>query len=503
MNPENGTCERNAEMKRIIISVFAIFFVFVLTACSAESDEPRSQTDTSSPSSAAVFELPESVPEGTDFDGAEILFLTREEEDGFWDTIDIWDTESLNGIALNDAIYERNRMAENALGCLLTEYSLSGPDMSAALIKTAAAGDDLYQAVLTTNYFAPSLMQQGQFLDLNKVESVDLTMPWWDETLNEQVSVLNRQYYATSVLNLMSKYATASLFFNKTVAAAYNVPDLYKLAQDGKWTIDRLAETALGLNEDINGDEMMNVKDMWGIVVGSDIFLYYMIGCDGALTVKSSSGSLSVKEPDERDSEVFEAVSRVFRRGNVFNCQDSSYNPDGGETTWRNAYTIMGENRTLFFMGELRATSYMRDIKAEYGLLPFPKLNESQESYIAPVQAWGSSVIGIPYIVADTSRIGSVIETLSYLTMRNVTDVFYDTVCYKGLRDAQSVEMLNLMFQTRYFDAVLSFDYGTLMSSLRAAATEGGSEFASTFAKCRTNAQTQLDKMMEALNFTE
>lgn len=453
------------------------------------------------PEITGEIELPPSVPEETDFSGAQILFLTREEPDGFWDTIDIWDTEALNGSALNDAIYERNRMAEKALGCLLTEYSLNGSEMSSALIRSTNAGDDLYQAVLTTNYFAPALMQQGQFLDLKTVGQIDLASPWWDGNLNIRLSVLNRQYYATSEMNLMSKYATASLYFNKEVAKAYQIPDLYDLARDGKWTMDRLAESALGLNKDINSDDFMNVNDMWGIVVGSDIFLYYVVGCGGSMTAKTGADRLSLREPGERDSAVFDAVTRVFMRGNVFNCQDPSYNPDGGETTWRNAYIIMGEDRTLFFMGELRATSYMRTMKSEYGLLPFPKLDESQHSYIAPVQAWGSSVIGIPYIVADIDRIGTVVETLSYLSLQHVTDVFYDTVCYKGLRDADSVEMLDLMFRTRYFDAVLSFDYGGLMSALRASAAEGGGEFASVFAKCRAGAQTQLDKLTEALTF--
>ncbi|MDD4772535.1 MAG: hypothetical protein PHZ09_02900 [Eubacteriales bacterium] len=483
-------------MKRIIIAVLSS--LLALGACAGEPGArvPRESVEQSV---YADHKLPESVPDDTDLGGADILFLTRREPDGFWDTIDIWDTESLNGAALNDAIYERNTVAESLLNCRLTEVSLGGSDMSAALLRSTAAGDDLYQAVLTTNYFAPALMGQGQFLDLNNMPPVDLAMPWWDQNLNEQTSVLGRQYYATGALNIMSQYATASLYFNKTVAEAYNIPDLYRLTHDGQWTIDRLAELSLGLRADLDGDEQMNVRDMWGIVLGSDIFIYYIVGGGGALTVKNEAGVLSVREPDDRDAGLFEAVTRVFQRGNVFNTQDESYNPGGGETTWRNGYTIMGGNRTLFFMGELRATSYMRDIRSEYGLLPFPKLNEDQRSYIVPVQAWGSSVIGIPYIVADTRRIGSVIETLSFLTQGGVSDAFYDTVCYKGLRDAESMAMLDIMLSNRYFDAVLSFDYGGLMSALRASAAGGSGEYASVFAKHAPAAQNQLDKLTGAL----
>ncbi len=490
-------------MKKTMTALTVCLLVFILAACTADTAGKPARPDVPAETYAdGLPDLPDSVPEGTDFGGAEILFLTREEPDGFWDTLDLWDTEAPNGTVLNDALYKRNRVAENALGCLLTEFSLSAPDMSEALIRTTASGDDLYQAVLTTLHFAPALMQQGQFIDLGGVSALNLTAPRWDVRLNDRVSVLNRQYYAAGDLNLMSRYAAAVLFFNTKTAASSGVPDLYQLVGDGKWTMEAFSAAALSVNEDLDGDGVMNARDKWGIVSESDILPYYMAGCGLFLSEKNTAGLLSVAEPDERGGAVFEAVTKVFRRGNFFDSRDGSYNPDGGENTRRNAYTILGENRALFFAGELRAASFIREIKVEYGLLPFPKLDENQPFHITPVLAWGASVTAIPYTAADTARIGTVIETLSYLTARGVTEAFAETVCRSGPRDIKSAGILALMFETQDFDPVLSFDYGGMKSSLRTAAAEGSGGFASVFNECRDAAQEQFDKIGEAMSFS-
>jgi hypothetical protein len=63
-------------------------------------------------------------------------------------------------------------------------------------------------------------------------------------------------------------------------------------------------------------------------------------------------------------------------------------------------------------------------------------------------------VLGIPASCTNTDIISTVLEHMSYISYYDIYPIFYDTIILgKSARDQQSKEMLELVFQTRSFDA--------------------------------------------------
>lgn len=56
------------------------------------------------------------------------------------------------------------------------------------------------------------------------------------------------------------------MYFNKTIAEKYQIPDIYALIREGKWTLDKLAEFAMPVTSDLNGDNIMDENDLWGFI---------------------------------------------------------------------------------------------------------------------------------------------------------------------------------------------------------------------------------------------
>ena len=99
---------------------------------------------------------------------------------------------------------------------------------------------------------------------------------------------------------------------------------------------------------------------------------------------------------------------------------------------------------------------YLRELEFEFGILPFPKLNEEQKEYKV---FCGAGIMGVPVNTDNPERIGSVLEGLAYYSYKILRPVFFDVVLEnKTLRDTDSYEMLSLIYDARTFEFGYHFD---------------------------------------------
>jgi hypothetical protein len=116
-------------------------------------------------------------------------------------------------------------------------------------------------------------------------------------------------------------------------------------------------------------------------------------------------------------------------------------------------------NRALMIGAEIKAAANeMRDMNTEFGMLPVPKYDEAQENYVTNMY-WATHVVSIPTTCVDVDRAAIVIETLNYEATEKLLPVYYDRVSYKGLRDNDSIDMLEIIRTTRYYNWGLAYDW--------------------------------------------
>ena len=147
------------------------------------------------------------------------------------------------------------------------------------------------------------------------------------------------------------------------------------------------------------------------------------------------------------------------------------------------------------------AVTLLSDVDFDYGLIPYPKYDETQNDYISNVQRFAS--FSIP-ITADMDLGSAVIEAWSSEAYRTIQPEYFETTLKSRYSaDSQMAGMFDLIRQTIRFDIGDIFcDILNEISSTPAMQIMGDKEgqWASTYASKEKGWNTALDQIWEALS---
>jgi hypothetical protein len=114
---------------------------------------------------------------------------------------------------------------------------------------------------------------------------------------------------------------------------------------------------------------------------------------------------------------------------------------------------IFGEGRAMFLHTQLGGIETLRHMETDFGIIPYPKLNEQQENYYSSL-AW-AEILSIPVYAdeEDLVRTGVILEALASDSYRSVVPVYTELVLKtRNARDDESEEMIGLILANRVFD---------------------------------------------------
>ena len=432
-----------------------------------------------------------------DFGGATIQFLVRGGDDYEWDAIDIY-AEEETGDAVNDAIYKRNRVVEAKYNVSLAETPVSVNDGNNVVNRIVKSGDMSYHAVIANGIESLSMASNNLLLDLQEMPGISLKDPWWDYALNGDLSLCGRQFYAACATNIMAYEATWIAMFNKKMLTdkGYAPKNIYDMVKSGTWTLPNYIELTKGYIVDIDGDGKMTDKDQYGTAGQGDLATGFYIGAGLRYIEKDENNRLVLKSFDERAAGVLELVAEICKTDVGFNSH-GTMNKSGYPEYGR---TLLAENRALFFTETLLCVRALRDMADDFGVVPVPKYDESQENYISLVHHWAVSLTSIHAACPDTEMTGIILEEMAYQSNRTVLPVYFDiAINGKYLRDEESIEMIDYIMENRVMDLALANNYGNLSSNILAAIYKGSFEFASIYDKASDAVIKKLEAIMENL----
>lgn len=123
------------------------------------------------------------------------------------------------------------------------------------------------------------------------------------------------------------------------------------------------------------------------------------------------------------------------------------------------------EGRELFYICGLINVAGFREMDDAFGILPMPKTFAEQDEYSHTVSPGHSSYMMIPYGVPEVEELGVVVEALAMNSRQWVTEEFYEELLrFRDARDEDSREMLDIIFENRFFDLGLSYNWGNISS---------------------------------------
>ena len=115
-------------------------------------------------------------------------------------------------------------------------------------------------------------------------------------------------------------------------------------------------------------------------------------------------------------------TTMVFDSQTAFNYQ---YNiAQSNWDTYRHA--MFRESRCLYYMQTLTAVSTFRDDDLDFGIIPYPKLNEEQENYNSLVSVYHAHFVMVPTFMEDEDRTGAIVEALAYYGKQLLTPAYFE-----------------------------------------------------------------------------
>ncbi|MBQ2733741.1 MAG: extracellular solute-binding protein [Clostridia bacterium] len=393
-------------------------------------------------------------------------------------------------LVLDNAVYMRNTAVEEELGVNIETIYEYGSNVGLQRVaQDATTQDGAYDALLLNSYDVAALAHQDYLADLYENDRLDLGMSYWDQAANKQLTINKKLYFTTGDISFNDKEYTFSVMFNKELARDRGIGDLYALVDAGKWTFDAFAEAARKVSEDLNGDDTMDSRDRYGLVLWDDTILPMLAASDiRILTLNDGIPELTLN--NEVTIDIVEKYVGLARESCCINFQHMT-----GGVSWQDMFT---GGQALFLLEYFKALPYFRDTKLEYGMLPFPKYNEEQSDYLSGISVWHTSFYALPEFASDAEFSGAVTESLAAHSETLVTPAYYEkTLVGRYVTDEESGAMLDIIFDNRVFDLGLYYKTGSLNSTLIVMLRNKQSDFSSQYAKYANVAKLQLDQLKD------
>lgn len=426
-------------------------------ACGGASD---TQTDTTKANDAAETtatsadtELSDNLPDIT-FDGRTFTTLT------FDQILSDYEADEVNGDVINDAVWKRNQTVMDRFDVKLETISNAYYNDTTNFINTTVlAGDDTFQLVAHHIVALGSIVPNDLFMNWNDIPYINFEKPWWSPSTVEDLTYDGVTIIAVGDYALSSLAATYCYFYDKQAALDYHFEDLYKVVNDGNWTIDYVMNLVKDIYVDLNGNGEQDGEDYYGFTSTKKSALNaYLWSSGGKIFTNNNDGTMSMTYNNSRTVDIIEKLYQFCYESEGVCLTRPQYVTADADLHKISQYSFR-DNLTAIIPGTLDMTvNYFRERKNEYGILPYPKLDEEQKEYKTMVDGYHAG-LAVPKSITDPEFVGIITEALNAESNKIVFPAYYEVALkVKYAHDNESVQMLDMIVANRVFDFGYVYD---------------------------------------------
>ncbi|MBQ3195758.1 MAG: hypothetical protein IJB65_04755 [Clostridia bacterium] len=477
-------------MKRILCTLLALLMIAVcFTACGKteenanSSQAPAESVDTNDSSNvisgivsdSSVGQIGEDnvvyadkLPEATDMGGREFYILQR------WfgygkPTIDfqgevIWE-DSEDGTMTNINLAKKKVVDEvqKNYNCTITgEMSTNTPgEIRTALNEDILGGTAEYDFCFESYYYYYAFVEDGLLVDLKDL-GIDLDQAWWDQNAVDDLSICGELYYALGDINTYDNDGTVLLFFNKDlyIENGGNPQDLYDMALKGEWTFDAFVKEVTGFGYDANADGVRNEFDVYGLLSEtSGVYNHFLASGNRIVDKNANDEPVFELASGEGYAALTDAVNLYLNTNDVLigNLPEYVSKYEGEDVYEKTVINAFKEGRGLFYVCAPIHLPYFRDMEDDFGFLPIPKYNASDDRYYHNMGTHITSVLFVPTGANAQGeagqQLGTIIDALGAYSKDYLTPEYYEKQLKRAdARDPYSAEILDIVYGSRIYD---------------------------------------------------
>ncbi len=448
-------------MKRLVLLFLACLILLgIFTACGEKvTDTPKANVPgTSSPSivdPSNTASTPETEPiqqwgpdevaditDTFDLDGRAIgIIYQHGDTDTSFDSMLGSDEEKASVMDLEE--HYRDEYLAEKLNITYKEMAFHYDNLVAGTQQTLLGGDLEWDLAHWNTFRLFKGGMSGLLYDLNELSYVDQSKAYWASNAQSSLSVAGHMFMGFSDYNTDRFAACTCIAFNKQLVEDNNLDNPYELVDNGEWTFDKFISMINTVQHDVNGDGKYTEGDIFGFSSHkNDLVLYFYNGTGNTFIIH-----------DEDDLPVFIAAGSELAQ-NMWDQLTNHLSNNSAVAIYGN-----GAYQPLFYKDELlfEATSFgslsaLRDMKSDFGVLPFPKADADQLEYYA-CGGFNIGGIGVIYTTEIAREIGAFLELGSAYGHQKLIPQFYDNdLKYKISRDPETTKMFGVIMKNAVYD---------------------------------------------------
>ena len=385
----------------------------------------------------------------------------------------------------SNALFYRQRDIEDLYGVTWENVNLDGSDeVKDAVINEVMAGGDTYDLVhgFVRSVGRPTL-NAGVLMEMQDLDHIDLDREWWCQSLRDSYALDGKLFFLIGPVNIFNYLDAHVVLFNKNVLGFYGIDEdeLYDSAREGTWTVDKLFGIASAVPENTSGSGVYRYVEPEGRP-----FLY---SAGYSITLFDENGTPYVPDKLPREfSDLGDKLVPVFTDPGQTVFADPKKNETIETKYGMSIEDIFDNDQGLFLFPTSGAVEYMRQYDVEFGILPMPKLTETQSRYYSPTSSWSVGAVYVPKTVRDAEFAGRITESMGALSQIYVKEAYYEKLLKgQGIFDMESADMLDIVFSTKVYDMADLYcdgdlnNLGPFIQAIDRALTYDNSNFSSDY----------------------
>lgn len=421
--------------------------------------------------------------------------------------------DEITGESVQDSVYQRNLEVEEMLNCTLNheELDLNWDEVQSHIETLVLSGDNSVDYYVNDQLGLLLSGLKGYLLDVADTSNFvnyyfDLNSDVYYSDYMKQLSVGDKRFLITGDYFIDTMRAAHVLYMNKNIVAdLYGDSDaIYEMVLNDEWTLSKMNEVIAEAYQDTNGDGTTDDDDRYGLTghtSGWSVPYYAFYFSTNCKVVSFDSDGLPYI-----DESCQEKISKMAELLITMDSGNGVYKTTSVADSLQKF--VNGGAMFTFFqkVGDMEQSS-IRDFDG-MGVVPYPKMDESQEKYMTLVHDTAEmGAVPATTVGEAATAVSAVIQVLSTHAHEYLLEGYYEVALKsKYAQDMYTAQMLDIVVDgiSAPFEFAYELGFGDdsflnkiTLTPITDSITKGTDVTASTFATLLPGAQTRLQELID------